>query len=90
MTSPLVSWLLTLISGAVGGNLSGALIKDYSLGPIVNTVLGLIGGMVGSQLLGALGGLPALGQIGNIAACGLVGALSPIIIGILKNRFERA
>ncbi len=34
MASPIVTWLLTLISGAVGGNLGGALIKDQSLGPI--------------------------------------------------------
>jgi hypothetical protein len=28
MTSPIVTWLLTLISGAVGGNIGGAAIKD--------------------------------------------------------------
>jgi hypothetical protein len=28
MTSPIVTWLLTLISGAVGGNIGGALIED--------------------------------------------------------------
>jgi hypothetical protein len=32
MTSPKITWLLTLISGAVGGNIGGALIKDQSLG----------------------------------------------------------
>ena len=90
MSSPLISWLLTLISGAVGGNIGGALIKDQSLGPIVNSVLGLIGGVGGSQLLGALGAVQSLGQIGNIGVSGVVGALLPIIIGILKNRFARA
>jgi uncharacterized membrane protein YeaQ/YmgE (transglycosylase-associated protein family) len=80
MTSPIVTWLLTLISGAVGGNIGGALIKDQSLGPVVNTILGLIGGVGGSQLLAALGGLQSLGQIGNIGASGFVGALLPIII----------
>jgi len=76
---PIVTWLLTLISGAVGGNIGGALIKDQSLGPVVNTILGLIGGVGGSPL-GALGGLQSLGQIGNIRASGFVGALLPIII----------
>jgi uncharacterized membrane protein YeaQ/YmgE (transglycosylase-associated protein family) len=80
MTSPIVTWLLTLISGAVGGNIGGVLIKDQSLGPVVNTILGLISGVAGSQLLGALGGLQSLGQIGNIGASGFVGALLPIII----------
>jgi uncharacterized membrane protein YeaQ/YmgE (transglycosylase-associated protein family) len=47
MTSPIVTWLLTLISEAVGGNIGGALIKDQSLGPVVITILGLIGGVGG-------------------------------------------
>jgi len=46
MASPIVTWLWTLISGAVGGNIGGALIKDQSLGPIANAILGLIGGLV--------------------------------------------
>jgi uncharacterized membrane protein YeaQ/YmgE (transglycosylase-associated protein family) len=48
MTSPVITCLLTLISGAVGGNIGGALIKDQSLGPVVNTILGVIGGVGGS------------------------------------------
>ena len=80
MTSPIVTWLLTLISRAVGGNIGGALLKDQKLGRVVNTILGLIGGVGRSQLLGALGGLQSLGQIGNIRASGVVGALLPIII----------
>ncbi|HEY1472404.1 MAG TPA: hypothetical protein VGF61_25430 [Candidatus Acidoferrum sp.] len=90
MTGPIVTWLLTLISGAVGGNIGGASIKDQSLGPVVNTILGLIGGVGGSQLLAALGGLQSLGQIGNIGASGIVGAVLPIIIGLLKNKFAKA
>jgi uncharacterized membrane protein YeaQ/YmgE (transglycosylase-associated protein family) len=82
--------LLTLMSGAVGGNIGGTLIKDQSLGPVVNAILGLIGGVGGSHLLGALGGLQSLGQIGNIGASGVVRALLPIIIGILKNKFAKA
>lgn len=80
MTSPIVTWLLTLISGADGGNIGGALIKESTLGPAVNTILGLVGGVGGSQLLGGLGGLQCLGQIDSIGASGVVGALLPIII----------
>ena len=56
----------------------------------MNTILGLVGGVGGGELLGALGGLQSLGQIGNIGASGVVGALLPIIIGILKNKFANA
>jgi uncharacterized membrane protein YeaQ/YmgE (transglycosylase-associated protein family) len=90
MTSPIITWLLTLISGAVGGNIGGALIKEQSLGPIANTILGLIGGVGGSQLLGALGGPQSLAQVGNIGASGIVGALLPIIIGVLQSKFAKA
>jgi uncharacterized membrane protein YeaQ/YmgE (transglycosylase-associated protein family) len=87
MSGPLVTWLLSLVSGAVGGNVGGALIKDQSLGPIVNTILGLIGGVGGSQLLSAFGGLQSLGQGGNVGASAIAGALLPIIVGVLKNKF---
>jgi uncharacterized membrane protein YeaQ/YmgE (transglycosylase-associated protein family) len=80
MMSPIVTWPLTLISGAVGGNIGGALIKDQNLGPVVNTILGLVGGVGRRQLLGGLGRLQCLGQIENIGASGVVGALLPIII----------
>ena len=80
MTSPIVIWLLTLTSGAVGGNVGGALIKDQSLGPVVNTILGLIGGVGGSQLLGALGGLQSLCQIDNIGRPELSEHCCPSII----------
>ena len=56
----------------------------------MNTILGLVGGVGGGELLGALGGLQSLGQIRNIGASGVVGALLPIIIGILKNEFAKA
>ena len=46
-------------------------------------------GGVGGSPLGAPGGLQSLGQIGNIGASGVVGALLPIIIGILKNKFAK-
>ena len=80
MTGPIVTWLLTLISGAVGGNIGGAPDKDQTLGSVVNAILGLVGGVCGNQLLGALGGLQCLGQIDNIGASGVVGAPLPIII----------
>jgi hypothetical protein len=35
MENQLASWLISLITGGIGGNVAGALLKNFSLGPIV-------------------------------------------------------
>ena len=47
--------IIQLVSGAVGGNLAGALMKKFSLGTLLNSVVGILGGGIGGQLLGMLG-----------------------------------
>ncbi|HEU5154415.1 MAG TPA: hypothetical protein VFU03_06780 [Gemmatimonadales bacterium] len=49
------SLIVQLISGAVGGNLAGALMKDKSLGTLGNSITGILGGGLGGALLSALG-----------------------------------
>ena len=44
----MVSLLISLVSGAVGGNIVGAAMKDRSLGGVGNTIAGLIGGGAGA------------------------------------------
>ena len=46
--------IIQLISGAVGGNIAGALLKNFNLGPIGNSIAGIVGGGIGGQLLGML------------------------------------
>jgi uncharacterized membrane protein YeaQ/YmgE (transglycosylase-associated protein family) len=48
-----VSWLISLVTGGVGGNVAGALFKNLSLGTVGNTLAGVAGGGVGGQLLAA-------------------------------------
>jgi uncharacterized membrane protein YeaQ/YmgE (transglycosylase-associated protein family) len=36
--------IIQLISGAVGGNVAGTLMKNFNLGPIGNSIAGLIDG----------------------------------------------
>ena len=79
----LTSLLIQLVSGAVGGNVAGALNKAKSLGPLINTILGALGGLGGGQLAGgALGGGTAI-EVGSSA---VVGALLPLIVGMLKKK----
>ena len=76
------TWLpiiIQLISGAVGGNAAGALLKKLSLGTIGNSIAGIIGGGLGGYVLGLLGvatgagGMDVAGVIGSIAGGGVGG-----------------
>jgi hypothetical protein len=57
-----------LIAGGVGGNIAGAILKKYDLGPIGNTVAGLVGGAGGGQLLSMLMSGGAAAAAGAAAA----------------------
>ena len=54
MWGGIIGLIIQLISGAVGGNIAGSAMKQYSLGTIGNSIAGVIGGGVGAQIIGAL------------------------------------
>lgn len=91
----MLNLIIQLISGAVGGNLAGAALKDKSLGLLGNTIAGLVGGGVGGQVLSmlipALAGAAAGGSmdigsiIGQIAGAGVGGGALMAIIGVAKQ-----
>jgi len=90
----LLPLVIQLISGAVGGNVAGAALKDKSLGALGNTIAGIIGGGVGGKLLtlltGAAAAAPGAGiDIGTlvqqIAGGGVGGAIVMILVGLVKN-----
>ena len=43
--------IIQLVSGAVGGNVAGKLLKNMSLGTVGNTIAGLLGGGLGGKIL---------------------------------------
>jgi hypothetical protein len=81
------------MSGAVGGNIAGTALNQYSLGTIGNSVAGIIGGGIGGQLLTALlgsgaaasGGTDMGSIIAQIAGGGVGGGLLMIIVGIIRQ-----
>jgi uncharacterized membrane protein YeaQ/YmgE (transglycosylase-associated protein family) len=91
----LVSLIINLISGAVGGNAAGALMKDKSLGTLWNSISGILGGGVGGAILQALvpslagmaqgGGLDLGSIIGQIAGGGVGGGLLMVIVSLIKS-----
>jgi uncharacterized membrane protein YeaQ/YmgE (transglycosylase-associated protein family) len=50
-----IGWIISLLSGIIGGNLAGGAMKEQSLGTLGNSIAGLVGGGLGGQLLSALG-----------------------------------
>jgi len=84
--------IIQLISGALGGNGAGALMKKLSLGTIGNSIVGILGGGLGGQLLKLLnvgvssGAGTDLGSIiGNIATGGIGGGVLMAIVGFIKK-----
>src|SRR5262245_20309672 len=91
--------IISLISGAVGGNIAGGVLKEQSLGTLGNSIAGIVGGGIGGQILSALGvlggataaaGAQASGfdigsLIGNVAGSGVGGAILMAIVGFIKK-----
>lgn len=76
--------IISLLTGAAGGNLAGALLKKFSLGTLWNSVVGILGGGLGAQLLGMLG-LDLSGILGSILGGGVGGGVLMVLVGLIKG-----
>ena len=93
----LVSLIIEAVSGAVGGNIAGAAMKENSLGTLGNSIAGIVGGGLGGVLLQSLLGSAAAGDgsldvstmLSNIAGGGVGGAILMVIIGFIKNAMAK-
>ncbi|WP_088340057.1 hypothetical protein [Robiginitalea sediminis] len=88
--------IIQLISGAVGGNVAGKILKNLSLGTLGNSLAGIVGGGVGGWLLGMLGlggadagAMDVSGILGSVAGGGVGGGAVMAVIGALKGAFTR-
>jgi hypothetical protein len=97
----IVSLLIQLASGAVGGNLAGAALKNFSLGTTGNSIVGILGGGLGGQILAmlGLGGLAGAGGGGaldlgsilsSVASGGVGGGALMAIIGIIRQAMGKS
>jgi len=88
--------IVQLISGAVGGNAAGAVLKKQSLGTLGNAVVGILGGGLGGQILHMLGisvgggDMDLNGIIGSIASGGAGGGALLAIVGVIKQVLTKA
>lgn len=87
--------IIQLVSGAVGGNIAGTLMKKLSLGTLWNSIVGILGGGIGGQVLGLLGigdgggEMDLTGIIGSISGGGVGGGIVLAIIGALKKMMSK-
>ena len=92
-----LSLIIQLISGIVGGNAAGSVLKEKSLGVLGNSLAGLVGGGIGGQILQALLGVGAAGggglDIGSIitqiAGGGVGGGALMMIIGMIRQAMQK-
>jgi uncharacterized membrane protein YeaQ/YmgE (transglycosylase-associated protein family) len=92
----IIPMLISLVTGAIGGNAAGAATPDKSLGTVGNSLAGLFGGGIGGGILQALdlfhtggGNLGVGGVLSNIAASGVGGAILTWIIGFIKDYMDK-
>lgn len=95
----LTTLIVQLLSGAAGGNIAGALLKNLSLGTVGNSLAGIIGGGIGGQILGQLLNLPpAASAVGldpmailsQLASGGAGGGVLMAIVGLVRSMMAKA
>jgi uncharacterized membrane protein YeaQ/YmgE (transglycosylase-associated protein family) len=87
--------IINLVSGAVGGNVAGSVLREQSLGTLGNSIAGILGGGIGGQILAALigagsarTGLDLAGIVSAVASGGVGGGIGLFIIGLIKSRLS--
>lgn len=95
----MLATIISLASGAVGGNLAGSAMKKYSMGTLWNSVAGILGGGLGSVVLGSI--MPELGEaaasgsldiqsiLGSVAGGGVGGGIVMTVIGLIKQAMNK-
>ncbi len=84
--------IISLIAGALGGNVAGSVLKKYDLGTLGNSLAGVLGGGLGGQLLSMIGagsvaggGSMVMDIVGNLITGGIGGGVVMVIIGFIKK-----
>lgn len=94
----ITSLIVEAVSGAVGGNVAGAAMKDKSLGTLGNSIAGIVGGGIGGTILQTIigsaatggGGMDMQSILANVGGGGVGGAILMAIIGIIKSQMAKS
>lgn len=99
----IINLIISLISGAAGGNIAGAASTDKNLGPLINTIAGLFGGGFGAFIGKALGlfaathvpgadggaGFDLSSLLANIGISGVSGGVLTGVITLIKDAMQK-
>ncbi len=93
----IMSLIIEAVSGAVGGNIAGAAMKENSLGTAGNSIAGILGGGLGGALLQSVMGGAATGAgsldlstiLSDVAGGGAGGAILMAVIGLVKSSMAK-
>jgi hypothetical protein len=90
-----IELIIQLLSGAAGGNLAGAVLKNLNLGWLWNSISGIVGGGLAGQILGPLlgmagtmaktGSLDPIAILSSVLQGGVGGGAAMAIVGVLKS-----
>jgi len=91
--------IINLLSGAVGGNAAGGLLKSLNQGTLINSVAGIVGGGLGGQILSMLGaggvaaqaggGMDVTAILSQVATGGVGGGVVLAIVGVIRNMLAK-
>jgi uncharacterized membrane protein YeaQ/YmgE (transglycosylase-associated protein family) len=84
-----MSLLIQVVSGAIGGNAAGAAMKNYTMGTLGNTIAGAIGGGVVGQLVGSAVGTAAEGYLADIGGGAIGGIILTILAGMVGKMMAK-
>ena len=76
----IISLIIEAISGAVGGNVAGAAMKENSLGTVGNSIAGILGGGAGGMILQAIMGGRWAGLYHHWLGAVLFGVVGALIV----------
>lgn len=93
----IVSLVIQVISGVVGGNAAG--MSKQSMGPLLNSIFGGVGGVIVGQILAAItgergaamgagGSLDMAAIISSIVGGGAGGAVLTFVAGFIKSKMQ--
>ena len=92
----ITSLIIEAVSGAVGGNVAGAAMKENSLGTVGNSIAGILGGGLGGTILHSVmgsaaggGGMDLQSILANVGGGGVGGAILMAVVGIIKNKMAQ-
>lgn len=86
--------IIGLLSGAVGGNLAGGLLKNINQGMLINSLSGIVGGGLGGTVLSMLGasggeGFDLAGILTQVAGGGIGGGAVLAIVSTLRQQLGK-